>query len=70
MVPLLQTHTVVSALGDYMGVESHAFVGGRSMREDIVRARNGVHVGIGTPGRIKQMLEKRFIGMKYTVMIR
>ncbi|KAK3095333.1 hypothetical protein FSP39_013331 [Pinctada imbricata] len=57
----IQTHRVVTALGDYMGVVCHAFVGGRRVSEDVAMIRRGIHVGIATPGRMMHLLGKKFI---------
>jgi len=43
-----------------MGVQVHACVGGTSVREDIKRLKDGVHVIVGTPGRIHDMMKKGF----------
>jgi translation initiation factor 4A len=43
-----------------MGVQVHACVGGTSVREYIKRLKDGVHVIVGTPGRIHDMMKKGF----------
>jgi translation initiation factor 4A len=48
----LQIQKVLMSLGDYMNVESHACIGGTSVREDIARLEQGVQVVVGTPGRV------------------
>eukprot|EP01039_Chlorochromonas_danica_P019190 gene19190-23197_t len=45
-----QTQKVVLALGDFMNVQCHACIGGKSMGEDIRRLDYGVQVVSGTPG--------------------
>jgi hypothetical protein len=35
------------ALGDYMGAQVHACIGGTSVREDIRKLDDGVHVVVG-----------------------
>ncbi|CAN1241176.1 Eukaryotic initiation factor 4A-9 [Linum perenne] len=47
---------VMRALGDYLGVKVHACVGGTSVREDQRILSSGVHVVVGTPGRVFDML--------------
>mmetsp|Transcript_22618 Transcript_22618/g.64184 ORF Transcript_22618/g.64184 Transcript_22618/m.64184 type:complete len:389 (-) Transcript_22618:159-1325(-) len=54
-----QIHRVALALGDYMGVKCHACVGGTSVRDDIVKVREGQHLVVGTPGRVYDMIIKR-----------
>jgi hypothetical protein len=53
----VQIRDVMSALGDYMGVKVHACVGGTAVREDVAALRDGVHVVIGTPGRVLHMIQ-------------
>ena len=47
------------ALGDYLGVKVHACVGGTSVREDQRILQSGVHVVVGTPGRVFDMLRRQ-----------
>ena len=47
------------ALGDYLNVKCHACVGGTSVREDTRILQGGVHVIVGTPGRVYDMLRRR-----------
>lgn len=46
------------ALGDYLQVKVHACVGGTSVREDQRILQSGVHVVVGTPGRVYDMLRR------------
>ncbi|WZZ49163.1 hypothetical protein YC2023_049270 [Brassica napus] len=50
-------------LGDYLGVKVHAYVGGTSVREDQRILQSGVHVVVGTPGRVRQSLRADAIKM-------
>ncbi|XP_061170846.1 uncharacterized protein LOC133180313 [Saccostrea echinata] len=59
----MQTQRVMSALGDYMGVVCHALVGGSHVANDINKLREGVHVVIGTPGRILHLLSERHLDL-------
>ncbi|CAM9230134.1 unnamed protein product [Laminaria digitata] len=54
-----QTQKVVLALGDFMNVQCHACIGGRSIGEDIRRLDYGVQVVSGTPGRVFDMIRRR-----------
>merc|ERR1711957_1046333 len=56
-----QIHKVVLALGDYLKVKAHVCIGGTSVRDDIDRLREGVHVVVGTPGRVFDMVSKRHL---------
>ena len=48
-----------------MGVQVHTCVGGTSVREDIKRLKDGVHLIVGTPGRIHDMMKKGFFKTDY-----
>ena len=54
-----QIEKVMRALGDYLNVKCHACVGGTSVREDLRTLQSGVHVVVGTPGRVYDMLRRR-----------
>ncbi|KAF5748465.1 Eukaryotic initiation factor 4A-14 [Tripterygium wilfordii] len=54
-----QIEKVMRALGDYLGVKVHACVGGTSIREDQRILSSGVHVVVGTPGRVFDMLRRQ-----------
>mmetsp|Transcript_4618 Transcript_4618/g.5553 ORF Transcript_4618/g.5553 Transcript_4618/m.5553 type:complete len:414 (-) Transcript_4618:77-1318(-) len=54
-----QIQKVVIALGDYMEVQVHACVGGTAVRDDIRTLQGGVHVVVGTPGRVYDMINRR-----------
>jgi len=53
-----QIHKVIIALGDYMGAKSYACIGGTRVIEDVGNLENGVHVIVGTPGRVNDMIER------------
>lgn len=53
-----QIEKVMRALGDYLQVKVHACVGGTSVREDQRILQAGVHVVVGTPGRVYDMLRR------------
>ena len=57
----VQGATVAMQLGAGMpGLKVAAFIGGISVAEDKVKARN-CHLGVGTPGRLKQLLTEGFL---------
>lgn len=58
-----QSQRVMSALGDYMGVICQDMVGGNHVANDVNRLREGVHVVIGTPGRILHLLRKGYLDL-------
>jgi translation initiation factor 4A len=51
-----QIQKVVLALGDYLGVKCHSCIGGTKVKDDIARLEAGVHVVVGTPGRVYDMI--------------
>lgn len=54
-----QIQKVLVALGDYMNIECFAAVGGTSVREAMAKLQEGVHVVVGTPGRVFDMIQRR-----------
>ena len=54
-----QSQKVMLALGDYMNVQCHACIGGKSIGEDIRRLDFGVQVVSGTPGRTFDMIRRQ-----------
>ncbi|KAI8820176.1 P-loop containing nucleoside triphosphate hydrolase protein [Fimicolochytrium jonesii] len=54
-----QIQKVVIALGDYMGIECHACIGGTNVRDDMRKLEEGAHVVVGTPGRVFDMINRR-----------
>ena len=58
-----QTQKVMLALGDYLNVSVKACVGGTNVREDIRDLQNGVHVVVGTPGRVYDMINRRALAL-------
>ena len=66
-----QIDKVMRHLGDYLKIKSHACVGGTSVREDTQTLSRGVHVVVGTPGRVFDMLRRgalRADGIKMFVL--
>jgi len=60
-----QIFSVVSDLSMYMdGVKVHACVGGSSIRKDIEKLREGVHIVVGTPGRVYDMINRNALQLK------
>ncbi|EFJ40071.1 eukaryotic initiation factor [Volvox carteri f. nagariensis] len=54
-----QTEKVILAVGDFMNIQAHACIGGKSLGEDIRKLDSGVHVVSGTPGRVFDMIQRR-----------
>lgn len=64
-VILFQIQKVVIALGDYMNAQCHACIGGTNVREDIRKLEMGVHVVVGTPGRVFDMISRKALRKYY-----
>ena len=53
-----QIHRVVTQLGDFMQIKCHACIGGTVVRDDIRTLERGVHIVVGTPGRVFDMISR------------
>jgi len=54
-----QIQKVVVALGDYLSIQCHACIGGTNVREDMRKLEGGIHIVVGTPGRVYDMISRR-----------
>jgi translation initiation factor 4A len=61
----VQIQKVVDALGDYLGARAYACVGGTRLRDDLAILQNGVHVVVGTPGRVLDLLHRKALETRY-----
>jgi len=50
---------IVVALGDHLNVKAYACVGGTRISSDLEALEQGVHVVIGTPGRVLDLLQRK-----------
>lgn len=55
----LQIQKVMVSLGEYMGVKCHACIGGTNVRDDQRKLESGVHIVVGTPGRVNDMIQRQ-----------
>jgi translation initiation factor 4A len=53
-----QIQKVVDALGDHLGAKAYACIGGNSIRDDVTYLQNGVHIVVGTPGRVLDLVQR------------
>jgi translation initiation factor 4A len=60
-----QTQKVVNNIGDYLGVRCHACVGGTRIAHDQQELQRGVHIVVGTPGRVYDMIQRRVLRPQY-----
>ena len=56
-----QIQKVVIAIGDFMNIECHACIGGTSVRDDMKALQEGPQIVVGTPGRVQDMIQRRFL---------
>lgn len=59
-----QIQKVVLSLGDYMQAKCHACIGGTLVREDLRKLEQGVHVVVGTPGRVYDMMTRGALSVR------
>jgi len=59
-----QIAIVYKFLGEYLNVKVHVFIGGTQVKNDVKNLENGVHVVVGTPGRVLDMLKKKCFKIK------
>jgi translation initiation factor 4A len=56
-----QIQSVIMALGEHLKVQCHSCVGGTLVRDDVERINAGVHVIVGTPGRVFDMIDRKVL---------
>jgi len=55
----LQTSAIVKEMGKHMGIQCMVTTGGTSLKDDIMRLYNTVHIVVATPGRILDLGSKK-----------
>ncbi|GMH39438.1 hypothetical protein BSKO_07336 [Bryopsis sp. KO-2023] len=60
-----QTEKMIVALGDFMNIQAHSCIGGKSLGEDIRKLESGVHIVSGTPGRVFDMIGRRSLRTRH-----
>lgn len=55
----LQTSQVVRTLGKHLGIQCMVTTGGTSLKDDILRLHDPVHVLVGTPGRVLDLAARQ-----------
>ncbi|KAF8812975.1 DEAD-domain-containing protein [Phlegmacium glaucopus] len=54
-----QTQKVVLAIGQYMNIRCYDCIGGRKAAKDVKKLEKGIHVVVGTPGRLIELIKRR-----------
>ncbi|XP_076338641.1 eukaryotic initiation factor 4A-I-like isoform X2 [Tachypleus tridentatus] len=60
-----QIQKAVIALGDHMRAQCHACIGGTNIREDMRKLDIGMHIVVGTPGRVFDMINRNALKTKH-----
>lgn len=53
-----QIQRVILQIGQYMNVKAYVCIGGKNPRRDIRELEKGVHVVVGTPGRVLHLINQ------------
>lgn len=64
-----QSASVASALGRFLGVEVVACTGGASLRDQANKLRRGAQLIVATPGRVKDLIERRILNVSATRLL-
>jgi len=56
-------------LGEYLGVKIYCCTGGTNITYDKKMLKEGVHVVVGTPGRVVDMMKKEFLKTEHLKVI-
>lgn len=60
-----QIKTVISCIGSYLNIKVHLCTGGTAIGEDRRILNDGVHVVVGTPGRVFDMIKRGYLVTNY-----
>jgi translation initiation factor 4A len=60
-----QITRVINNIGTFLNVKVEGFVGGKSLRDDIQKLKKGIHIAVGTPGRIEDLIQKKYLNVEY-----
>ena len=62
----LQTSAIVKEIGKHLGVQCMVTTGGTSLKDDIMRLYNTIHIIVATPGRILDLASKKVANLSET----
>jgi len=65
----IQIADVVKQLSTYLKISVHLCTGGTQIIEDKKKLKEGVHVVVGTPGRIRDMMNRQILNPTYLKML-
>jgi len=64
-----QIQKVISSIGAYCKVKAMSVIGGTDVRTDIYALKDGVHIVVGTPGRIYDMINREVLKLDKLKML-
>ena len=64
-----QIYEISMKLGNYMNIKTHLCTGGTKVSDDKAKIQLGVHFLIGTPGRIKDLIDRKILSISYLKML-
>ncbi|GAM29135.1 hypothetical protein SAMD00019534_123110, partial [Acytostelium subglobosum LB1] len=64
-----QIQKVLMALGGFMSVQVHSFIGQKTIAEDLRRLEAGVHIVSGTPGRVIDLISRKALQTRHIKMM-
>ena len=62
-----QTDKVIQQFGKDLGIKSSCVIGGESIDKQIKEIDNGVHLLVGTPGRLQDLLKRKVVSLDHCV---
>ena len=65
----IQIHDVIKALSVFLKLKIHLCTGGTQVSEDKKALKEGVHIVVGTPGRIRDMMNRQILDANYLKML-
>ena len=60
-----QINTMILNIGRNQRIISYSLMGGTQVRDDIRRLAEGVHILVGTPGRVLDMIKRKFLSLRF-----
>lgn len=60
-----QISIVYKFIGEYLKIKVQVLIGGTRVKDGITSLEGGVHVVVGTPGRVLDMLKKKILKLSY-----
>lgn len=65
----IQINEVVKNIGTFLKIKTHLCTGGTQVADDKKALKEGVHVVVGTPGRIRDMMNRQILEPRFMKML-